>query len=87
MSVRTWCGRTRLEDGDAYDKFMIEGAAPDYRSVERLNKLFFTRRDEGDMSHFLLIAAWKSLDAVKNFAGQDPSKAKYSPEDDRYLLE
>jgi heme-degrading monooxygenase HmoA len=74
-------------DGDAYERFMIERAAPDYASVDGLKKLYFTRRDEGDVSHFLLITIWESIEAVGNFAGADPSKAKYYPEDDRYLLE
>lgn len=87
MIVRTWAGRTALEDGDAYERFMIECAAPDYASVEGLKKLYFTRRDEGDVAHFLLITIWESMAAVEAFAGADASKAKYYPEDDQYLLE
>jgi heme-degrading monooxygenase HmoA len=87
MIVRTWHGRTALADADAYETFMKERAAPDYGSVKGLKQLFFTRRDEGDIAHFLLITVWDSMDAVKAFAGDDPAKAKYYPEDDRYLLE
>ncbi len=87
MIVRTWHGRTARKDADAYEKFTIERAAPDYSSVKGLKNLYFTRRDEGDISHFLLITVWESLDAVKQFAGDDPSNAKYYPEDDRFLLE
>ncbi len=87
MIVRTWAGRTACEDGDAYERFMIERAAPDYGSVDGLKNLYFTRRDDGDVAHFLLVTIWESMDAVRAFAGADPSKAKYYPEDDRYLLE
>lgn len=87
MILRTWHGRTALEDADAYERFLIERAGADYRSVEGFRKLYFTRRDQGDVSHFLLITIWESLEAVKRFAGEDPSKAKYYPEDDKYLLE
>ena len=66
---------------------MKKRAAPDYRSVAGLEKLFFTRRDEGDVSHFLLITVWDSIDSVKKFAGENPKIAKYYPEDDKYLLE
>lgn len=66
---------------------MRERAAPDYASVPGLRRAIFTRRDEGDVSHFLLVTIWESLDAVKAFAGEDPSRAKYYPEDDRFLLE
>lgn len=66
---------------------MKERAAPDYGSVAGLQELFFTRRDEGDVSHFLLVTIWDSIDAVKKFAGENPDIAKYYPEDDNYLLE
>ncbi len=85
--VRTWHGRTRLSDADAYEAFMKQRAAPDYVSTQGLKQLFFTRRDEGNVAHFLLITVWESLEAVKAFAGEDPSVAKYYPEDEKYLLE
>jgi len=87
MILRTWHGRTRLVDADAYETFMKERAAPDYQSVDGLNQLFFTRRDEGDISHFLLVTVWDSIEAVKKFAGDNPAVAKYYPEDDELLLE
>ena len=87
MIVRTWHGRTRLADADAYESFMKNRAAPDYGSVEGLLQIFFTRRDESDVSHFLLITMWDSIESVKMFAGDDPSIAKYYPEDDEFLLE
>ncbi len=87
MIVRTWHGRTSLKDADAYEEFMRVRAAPDYASVEGLVQLFFTRRDDADCAHFLLVTVWKNMDAVKAFAGDDPSLAKYYPEDDAYLLE
>ena len=87
MIVRTWHGRTRLSDADAYESFMKNRAAPDYGSVDGLQQLFFTRRDDGDVSHFLLITVWDSIEAVKKFAGENPSVAKYYPEDDEFLLE
>ena len=87
MIVRTWHGRTALADGDNYETFMTDRAAPDYGSVAGLLNVYFTRRDEGDVSHFLLITVWDSIDSVKTFAGENPDIAKYYPEDDGYLLE
>lgn len=87
MIVRTWHGRTRLSDGDAYESFMKERAAPDYGSIDGLQQLFFTRRDDDDASHFLLITVWDSIEAVMKFAGDDPNVAKYYHEDNEFLLE
>ena len=66
---------------------MITKAAPDYRSVDGLQKLYFQRKNEETTAHFLLVTIWDSLKAVKNFAGDDPEIAKYCPEDDDFLLE
>jgi heme-degrading monooxygenase HmoA len=85
--IRTWHGRTRAEDAAAYEAFLRERAAPDYASIPGLLRAVFTRRDESDGAHFLLVTFWDGLEAVKAFAGADPAKAKYYPEDDRYLLE
>jgi heme-degrading monooxygenase HmoA len=87
MIVRLWHGRVNSSKADEYADFMRERAAPDYGSVDGLQKLFFLRRDEGDVTHFLLITFWDSMESVKKFAGEHPEKAKYYPEDDDFLLE
>jgi heme-degrading monooxygenase HmoA len=87
MIVRLWHGRVNISKADEYAEFMKKRAAPDYSAVEGLQKLFFTRRDEGDVAHFLLITFWDSMESVKRFAGEHPEKAKYYPEDDDFLLE
>ena len=66
---------------------MKERAAPDYGSVAGLENLFFTRRNEGNVCHFLLVTVWDSIDSVRKFAGENPEVAKYYSEDDGYLLE
>ena len=87
MIARLWHGRTRLSDADEYAEFIKVRAAPDYGSVDRLERLYFLRRDEGDVAHFLLVTIWDSMDSVKQFAGDEPEKAKYYSEDDDFLLE
>ncbi|MFA4663022.1 hypothetical protein [Pyrococcus kukulkanii] len=51
--------------------------------------MYFTSREEtgGDVTHFLLITVWESMEVVKKFAGDDPELAKYYPEDNYFLLE
>ena len=86
-TVRLWHGRTHISQADAYAEFMKERAAPDYGSTDGLKKIYFLRRIDEDAAHFLLITLWDSMDAVINFAGEHPEKAKYYPEDDSFLLE
>ena len=43
-------------------------------------------RDDGDKTDFLVISYWESMDAIKKFAGEDTSKARYYPKDAEFLL-
>ena len=45
------------------------------------------QRREGDVTHFITLTFWESLDAIRAFAGDDVEKAKYYPEDAGFLLE
>jgi heme-degrading monooxygenase HmoA len=87
MIVRLWHGRTKSEDAEQYEQFMKVRAAPDYGAVEGLLNVYFTRREEGSETHFLLITIWDSIEAVRRFAGEHPERAKYYAEDDGFLLE
>ena len=53
--MRIWHGRVPIDKADDYEKLLVKRAVPDYSSVEGLLKLYFTRRDEGDVAHFLLV--------------------------------
>ena len=87
MIVRMWQGRVDSSKSDEYAEFMKQRAAPDYSSVDGLQKLLFLRKNEKDVAHFLLVTYWDSMESVKKFAGEQPEKAKYYPEDDQFLLE
>jgi hypothetical protein len=42
---------------------------------------------EGDTAHFLMITFWESEEAIRAFAGDDISVAKYCDFDKNFLLE
>ncbi|MCD6120333.1 MAG: hypothetical protein J7K04_00680 [Spirochaetales bacterium] len=85
--MRLWHGRVPIEKADEYEKLMVDKAAPDYGSVEGLLKLYFQRKDENEIAHFLLVTIWDSMESIKKFAGEEPELAKYYKEDDKFLLE
>ncbi len=87
MIVRMWHGKVDSSKSDEYAEFMKQKAAPDYSSVDGLQKLLFLRKNEEDVARFLLVTYWDSMESVKRFAGEEPEKAKYYPEDDAFLLE
>ncbi len=87
MIVRMWHGRVPTEKAAAYRAFLNARAIPDYQSVPGNLGVYILERPEGDVTHFITLTYWESLDAIRAFAGEDVEKAKYYPEDKDYLLE
>lgn len=87
MIARMWHGVTPSSKAEQYLAYLNKTGIPDYRATEGNQGVYVLRRIEGDRAHFLLLTLWKSLDAIKRFAGSDFEKARYYPEDDEYLLE
>ncbi len=87
MIARIWRGRTRAQDAAAYAAFLKARAIPDYQHTPGFVRLLFLQRIHGDEAHFVLITLWRDLDAVKAFAGEDYTRAKYYPEDQDFLLD
>ncbi len=87
MIARIWHGRTKIEDFEEYTEFLKVRAIPDYQKTKGFIKLIFLRRIKSNTGHFTLITFWENIDVIKNFAGEDFEKAKYYPEDEKYLLE
>jgi heme-degrading monooxygenase HmoA len=84
---RIWHGRTARSKADAYTRFLEERAIPDYRSVPGNLSVAVMRRDEDGVSHFLTVTHWDSETSIRAFAGDEPLRAKYYPEDKGFLLE
>ena len=40
-----------------------------------------------DVADFILLSLWESREAIKDFTGEDITKASYYPDDERNLLE
>lgn len=87
MIVRMWHGRVPTSKADAYRQFMNSRAIPDYQSVEGNISVHVLERREDNITHFVTLTFWESLDAIKGFAGEDMEVAKYYAEDKEYLLE
>ena len=82
-----WHGRVPSTKAPAYCEFTKGRAIPDYRSVPGNISVHILERAEGDVTHFITLTFWESLDAIRGFAGDDVEKAKYYPEDADFLLE
>jgi len=87
MIARMWRGRTRAADRDRYLEYLRRTGFPEYAATVGHRGLLAFRRVDGDVAEFLLVTLWDSFDAVRRFAGADVDRAKYYPEDAKYLLE
>lgn len=87
MIVRMWHGRVPASKAAAYRAFVTGRAIPDYQSVPGNLSVHILERADGDVTHFITLTFWESLDAIRAFAGDDVEKAKYYPEDKDFLLE
>lgn len=82
MIIRIWHGWTSAANGDVYEALLRETIFPriaaknvaGYRGVELL------RRTVADGEEFITVMRFDSIDAVKQFAGEDHEQAYVPPE-------
>jgi heme-degrading monooxygenase HmoA len=87
MIARMWRGAVRREDGDAYARYMQATGIAGYARTPGNRAVLMLRRDVGDRCEFLMVSLWDSMAAVAAFAGPEPDKAVFYPDDDRFLVE
>ena len=87
MIARLWHGRMPNDKAPAYRAFLSARAVPDYRSVPGNVAVHILERADGEVTHFVTLTFWESVSAIRAFAGEDISVAKYYPEDRDLLLE
>ena len=87
MIVRTWHGIVPTSKSDAYRNFLNERAIPDYQSVKGNLGVYILERHEGEVTHFITLTFWDSLETIREFAGDEIEVAKYYDEDQDFLIE
>lgn len=87
MIARTWSGKTSAEDGDRYLEYLHETGVRACRATPGNRGIYVLRKDDGEQAAFLFLSLWDSMEAVERFAGNEPERAVFYPEDDRFLVE
>ena len=87
MIARTWNGRVPTTKAGAYQSFLERTGLADYAKTPGYRGVLVLRTDEGDVTRFTLTSFWDSYDAIRRFAGEDYTRARYYDDDDRFLLE
>lgn len=85
MISRVWHGWTKRENADAYETLLRSEVLPGIHRVRGFKGAQLLRRDMRDEVEFVTITLFDSLEAVKEFAGEDYEVAVILPEAHRLL--
>ena len=77
--VREWRGRADVNRPDAYPEHFRNVVAPELSGVDGFLGADLVRRDLDDSIEFTVISRWASMNAVRDFAGDDPERAVVEP--------
>ena len=86
MIARSWDGVTPAAKADEYAEYVRRTGVTKLAATDGNLGVYLLRREEGDRARFRVMSLWDSMDAIRRFAGEDAEKARYFPEDGRYLL-
>jgi heme-degrading monooxygenase HmoA len=82
---RLWHGWTAPENADAYEDLLRSEVLPGIDRVEGFRGAQLLRREAGDEVEFMTLTIFESLEAVREFAGEDYEVAVVPPEARRLL--
>ena len=87
MIARAWRGVTRAADAERYLEYLAETGFPGYRKAAGNQGVLALRRITEDRAEFLLLSFWDSEASIRGFAGPEPERAVFYPEDAQFLVE
>ncbi len=87
LIARVWRGAVRSADADAYVAYVRETGIAEYEATPGNRGAWILRRPKGELTEIVTLSLWESMDAVRAFAGDDPGRAVFYPDDDRFLVE
>jgi heme-degrading monooxygenase HmoA len=86
LIARVWKGVTEKSKADGFLDYMMKTGVKDFR-VKKGNLGVFVFRCSGKKRvEFLMISLWDSMNAIRNFAGDEVDEAVYYPDDDKFLV-
>ena len=85
MIGRLWKGWATDENARAYEKLFRERILPELRGIEGFAGAYVLRRDTEDEVEIAAITLFESMEAIRAFAGSDPTAAHVTSEA-RHLL-
>ena len=87
MIARIWRGATAVQDADAYLDYLDRTGVAECRGTSGNHGVMVLRRPVGTETEFLFISYWDREASIRAFAGDDIERARFYPEDDRFLTQ
>jgi heme-degrading monooxygenase HmoA len=79
MIIREWRCRARQSEAGKYPDYFRSEVIPELRNVQGFAGGFLTKRQSGEFVEYLVLTRWKSMDAIRAFAGDVPENAVIDP--------
>ncbi|WP_434776908.1 hypothetical protein [Neisseria sp. Ec49-e6-T10] len=86
MIVRTWHGCVPLEHASAFAQHLQKTGVEHAQSIEGHLHSFVRQENQANFAHFFLATYWSSLEAIKQFAGEQYFIAVTYPDDEQFEL-
>jgi heme-degrading monooxygenase HmoA len=77
--IREWRGRATRSNPDAYPHHFRSSVVGELRKLPDFLGAHLCRRDLGGTIEYLVLTRWRSMDAIRAFAGHDIGKAIVEP--------
>ena len=87
MIARIWRGTVHIKDADAYRSYIEDTGISHYKSIPGNRGAWLMTNENDDLTEVVTLSFWESEEAIRAFAGDDISVARFYPEDDRYLID
>lgn len=87
MIARVWRGRVRSGMLDEYRSYIAQTGLRDYAATAGNCGAFMLTQERAGYGEVITLSFWDSAASIAAFAGEDIERARYYPEDERFLLE
>jgi heme-degrading monooxygenase HmoA len=83
--IRVFRAQIRAGKEDDFTRFVIETGAPMARAAEGCTRVTFGKSRWTEQPEFVVVTHWRSVDAVRAFAGPNWQDAVVEPEEEHML--
>jgi heme-degrading monooxygenase HmoA len=87
MIIRSWCGRAAPGKQHRYIEHFTTNVLPQLQTLSGFLGAILLKETRFNEVEFLVLTRWASMDAIRQFAGNDISKAVVEPEAVAALLD